>query len=243
LRVGVHLGQPERTTHAAAVQAIAIAAEQVGYDSVWAGRSDPAGLSSLDVAGLAAAATLTVGVGVVIEPGTEPAAPVLRLARECDGRLSVAVERAAEPGGHRLLDELTGPQGGRPVRVLVAGSQPPELDLAAGRADGWLASAIAVDEVETLWAEVRRRAGGRERPAHRRVLVAQICVDLRRPVERVADDVEVLRRIGAAEVVVGVVGDPSLDDLLAAYAAVAEVIESRSNSSGLAPRTHRRPAR
>ena len=91
-----------------------------------------------------------------------------------------------------------------------------------------------------MWAEVRDLAAAYRRDPDTLQLVVRADVVLtdraaggNRPIyhgtiEQVADDVDATRRVGADEIVLGLVGDPSLDQALDAYARVAEAADLRA---------------
>ncbi len=91
-----------------------------------------------------------------------------------------------------------------------------------------------------MWAELRDLAAAHRRDPDILQLVVRADVVLTdraaggdRPiyhgtVEQVADDVDATRRAGAHEIVLGLVGDPTLDEALDAYARVAEAADLRA---------------
>jgi alkanesulfonate monooxygenase SsuD/methylene tetrahydromethanopterin reductase-like flavin-dependent oxidoreductase (luciferase family) len=126
-----------------------------------------------------------------------------------------------------------------PPLLLVANTRS-QLDRVARRGDGWNPDGVPVDCLAGMWAEVRDLAAAHRRDPDTLQLVVRADVVLTdraaagdRPiyhgtVEQVADDVDATRRVGAHEIVLGLVGDPSLDEALDAYARVAEAADLRA---------------
>ena len=99
MRVGVCATPQGTVTNPAAMRAAALAAEQVGYASIWVG-DEPAGLDPVAVLGGAAALTSRVGIGVSrlachsLCPG--PLARALRtLTLMSSGRFTAALDLGA----------------------------------------------------------------------------------------------------------------------------------------------------
>ncbi len=278
--VGIAIPQAGRQADPATVRAVAQAAEQVSYASLWA--SDrllgPTGvLDPLGVLTLAAGVTqrIRLGTSVLIAPWYEPvvlARSLTTLDHLSDGRLTVGLglgrsedERAAV-GRHGLrgsrLDEALdvlevlwgtaeGPHDGpggridasqvalRPVQhprppLLLGGSSPAAQQRTGERADGWNPDDVPVDRLRPIFAGIRRcaDAAGRNPEALRMVVrtdVALAASDLppsRAPyhgsLAQVLADLGAVREAGAHEVILGLAGDPSLDESLDAYARLAE---------------------
>jgi len=124
---------------------------------------------------------------------------------------------------------------GRPA-LLLGGSAPRDLERVARRGDGWHAAGIALERLGPLWRTIRERADGAGRdPGALEMVVAADLVILDRPapfprpaycgvVEQVAEDLDVARRAGATEIVLGFSGDVGFDEALDAYARVTETL-------------------
>ena len=251
MRIGIHAAQAGRLADPAAVRAVAVAAEQVGYSSVWAGddpsrpvgdRDPGADLDPLAV--LAASATVTsqvrLGAGVLIAARHRPEV-LARAVRSLDvlseGRLTIGLRAPTElVTAH--LDELAppgAPRTGRPP-VLVAAATEVELDIVARRADGWIAEALPIHRFEDLRGSLfdQARSHGRD-PADLDVVVRADITHLHHPttgdrtvftgdLDQVVGDLVAVSRVGADEVILHVTGDCSLDELLATYADLTEAV-------------------
>lgn len=120
--------------------------------------------------------------------------------------------------------------------VLLAGHTPAALDRVARRADGWITGCAALDRLGARWGGIRDAAAGygRDPDALELVVRAEVQVSgqaldgdrraFNGSIEQVAADLEVVRGLGAHEVVLAVGGDPSLDDALDACARIAEAM-------------------
>lgn len=204
MRIGILTGQCGQLARPAAIRAVAAAAEQVGYSSVWV-VDGPAATPLLDPVGvIAATAAVTrrvrLGVGVLVGPDHDPARvarSLTTLALLSEDRIRVALDG---PGRQvtAVIDHLGAP---RPT-VLVPGpdpgtyctrpgDEPPERIVRAGT----VLTAVPLD------ADRARYHG---------------------TAEQVAADVAAALRDGADEVVIGLCGDLSLDDTLDGYARIAE---------------------
>lgn len=238
MEIGVHLAPCHSDAMAAATRAFARAAEELGYDRVWAVEKDGEPLDPLVGLAFVAALTERVGLGAVVRGDDRPPAPLARalttlsdLGRD---RLSVALDmRAPEP----LLEPIMVSAATRP-RVLLTASTPQALTRVARHADGWLVDdRIPVDQVASRFATVRDLAGRAGRDPESMVLVAEVAVSLtqtplglhrRRYVGsamQVAEDLDTLRRAGVDEVVLVVAGRCGLDQTLDTFAALAEAAE------------------
>lgn len=250
MRIGISVAQCDRLARPAAVSAAARAAEQLGYSSVWVCDSllDPAGV-------LAATAAITtrvrLGASLHLTAGSDPASIARSLATVdlvSDGRLSVAL--ATAPGvPEQCLDEVIDAldarwdgarevDGGRPT-ILLDGREPAALDRVARRADGWAPAGLPVARLAALWADLRGLAAGQGRDPDGLQLVVPVGIVLTEQTvdgprasyqgdpDQVAEDVDLIRRIGAHEVVLSLDGDPTLDQALDGYARIAEAVESR----------------
>lgn len=254
MRIGIHAAQAGRLADPAAVRAVAVAAEQVGYSAIWAGDRPDAGTPAGTPAGpptdldplavLTASATVTsrirLGAGVLAASRYEPAV-LVRAVRSLDvlsdDRLTVGLRAPAEVVAAHLDALRAGDApGARALPVLVAATSEPDLDLVARRADGWIAESLPLTEFEDLRCTLhdRARAHGRD-PAGLDVVVrADITVDdvVRagdRPVftgvlDQVVDDIVAVARLGADEVILHLTRDCSLDDLLGTYADLTEAV-------------------
>ncbi len=256
MRIGVSAGQPGQLARPAAVRAVAGAAEQLGYSTVWV--RDSAAMDPVVVLSTAASLTARVRLGASYDVTRSGSPAVLgrdlaTLDALSDGRLSVSIG----PGRSETIDETLDilestwsasslPDGvDRPVRqphppLLLVADTRFQLDRVARRADGWNPDGLPVDRLGTMWAELRDLAAAHRRDPDSLQLVVRAGVVLTdraaagdRPiyhgtVEQVAEDVEATRRVGAHEIVLGLVGDPSLDQALDAYARVAEAADLRA---------------
>ena len=127
---------------------------------------------------------------------------------------------------------------GAPPRVLLGGDGADDLARAALRGDGWSPAGLAIDALAPAWAQVRQLAAdaGRRADALAFVVRAEVVLhdapagDERAAyegtVEQVAADLEPPARPGADEVVLGLVGDHTLDGALDVYATLAEALEA-----------------
>jgi probable F420-dependent oxidoreductase len=120
--------------------------------------------------------------------------------------------------------------------VLLAAYTPAAMDRVARRADGWMPAGFPVEAIGPVWHQIRDTAAGYGRDVDRMELVvrANIYV-LDTPVdgermsyvgslEQVIDDVLATRAAGADEVILGIHGDPKLDDALDICARIAEAV-------------------
>lgn len=283
MRLGVSLAQAGRCADPAAIRSAALAAEQVGFSSVWVadrvpsptgGRAEPPteivdALDPLNVLTFAAAVTtrvrlgtsvlvtpwyrpamltrslrsldvlsdgrLTIGLGLgwALDDATALGIPGQELARRLDDALDVMGAAWAPPGDGRDPDA---PTRARPP-VLLAGDAPDALDRVARRADGWNPAGLPIDRLGPMWATVRERAAAHRRDPEALELVVRADVDITdapvdgdRPpyhgtVEQVAADIADTRRAGAHEVILGLRGDPCLDQALDLYARLAETLD------------------
>jgi alkanesulfonate monooxygenase SsuD/methylene tetrahydromethanopterin reductase-like flavin-dependent oxidoreductase (luciferase family) len=208
MRIGIQSAQAGPLADPAAVRSIAVAAEQLGYSSLW--MVDRLGRTLDPVAVMAAVAAVTsrvrIGSSVLVAPWYPPAL-LARSLTTLDilsgGRLQVGLgtgvsgdERRAvgvpDDGlGDRVdavLDELDarwGPeeQDLRPVQrprppVLLAAYGPLGLDRTARRADGWNPAGLPLDVLAPMWDDVRRRAEGHGRDPDALDLVVRADVTL-----------------------------------------------------------------
>jgi probable F420-dependent oxidoreductase len=136
-------------------------------------------------------------------------------------------------------DQLRPVQQPRPP-VLLSASTPAGLDRVARRADGWNPVGIAPAAIAPAWQGILRAADGYGRDPATLQLVVRADIDLTdRPVDgergtyhgsvdQVADDLDATAEVGAHEVILVVRGDRSLDELLDAYARLAEAADLRA---------------
>jgi alkanesulfonate monooxygenase SsuD/methylene tetrahydromethanopterin reductase-like flavin-dependent oxidoreductase (luciferase family) len=259
VQIGVQLAQVGSLADPSALRRALVAAEQVGYDSVWvqdrlAGRV----LDPLGVLAYAAAVTerVRLGASVLVAPWYRPrslARHLVTVDRLSNGRVVVGLglgrragdrDEPALPAGERArrldsaLDALDAERAARPrPPVLLAASTSEGFDRIARRADGWNPSGLPVAELAPRWADVRDRAAGwgRDPDALRLVVRANVTltdasIDGARSsyagsLEQVTEDLLATAAAGADEVILGLTGDPMLDEALDAYARLAEAID------------------
>jgi alkanesulfonate monooxygenase SsuD/methylene tetrahydromethanopterin reductase-like flavin-dependent oxidoreductase (luciferase family) len=170
-----------------------------------------------------------------------------------DGRLTIGLglgwsldDHAAEGVPHDQLGtrlehalDVLDLAGDRPrPPVLLAAYTPSGLDRIARRADGWNPSGLPIDQLAATWASVRDQAAAYGRDPDRLDLVVRANIRLtERPVEgtdragyhgsleQVVADLDATRRAGAHEVILGLHGDLTLDQILAGYARIAEAVD------------------
>lgn len=121
--------------------------------------------------------------------------------------------------------------------ILLGGHGRAALDRAARRADGWNPANLPADQLTSMWASVRDLAAHHGRDPDSMSLVVRATINLTRTPagrsrrvyegsrDQVVDDLEATRRAGAHEVILGGMGDLTLDATLEAYATVAEALE------------------
>jgi len=254
LRIGIQTAPLGTLADPAAVGTVALAAEQLGYASLWV-VDRRSGLDPLALLGALAATTrrIRLGTGVLVAPGTDPA----RLARSLasvdvlsEGRLDVGLggdgqDGPVGPALDDVLDLVEAHWRGepRPVQrprppLLLAGTGATARDLVARRGDGWIPAGLPIEVLGPRWADLRHRAAAHGRDPDGLRLVVRAEVDLvaaplapgRPPyhgsIEQVVDDVAATRRAGASEVVVGLREPAGVDRLLDACARIAEAVEA-----------------
>ncbi len=266
MQIGIQSAQSGRLADPAAIRAVADAAEQLGYASLWVvdRRPDRPGdapapvLDPLVVAATVAATTSRARLGTSVLVG--PWYPPLLLARALDAlvrlshhRLDVGLGSGRAPADEVAGGVATGPGAAmdalldvlddhawpdrRPPRRLLAGTGAAALRRAARRADGWIATDLPLEALALLWTQVRDLAGrdGRDADGLRFVvraevaLVDEIAAGDRRlfigSVDQVADDVARVGALGVDEVILGIAGDPGLDQALDTWARVVDAID------------------
>jgi probable F420-dependent oxidoreductase len=201
-------------------------------------------LASLDVL---SEGRLTVGLGLgwSLDEYEAVGVPMHERGRRLDEALDV-LDACWGPDpitydGHdlRITPSLMGPkplQRPRPP-VLLAGYSPAGLDRVARRADGWNPVGLPVEMLASLWTTVRGLAAGHGRDpdalelvVRANMLISPTPLGPDRPsyhgtIDQVAADVDATRRAGADEIVLGLFGDPCLNEALEHYARVAEAAE------------------
>ena len=152
----------------------------------------------------------------------------------------------AHPG--TVDDRLQPIQHPRPP-VLLAAHTPAAFDRVARRADGWLLTDLALHDVSPTWHRIRTAATAAGRDATLLTLAVRAGVTLTdrplatgRPpytgsVDQVVDDLLIVGRLGAHEVILALAGAPVLDEMLDSYARVAEAFELRRDEVVRAPTT------
>lgn len=132
----------------------------------------------------------------------------------------------------------------RPRRPLLVSSRMTERAAAhiARSADGWMAMRLGPAEIRDAWRSVVGSAHALGRDPDQLRLVVRVDIALTdRPLghhrstycgstEQVVDDLVALAQGGATEAVLALPGQHHLDDLLGAYAAIAEGLELRTPS-------------
>lgn len=121
--------------------------------------------------------------------------------------------------------------------VLLAAYTDDGLDRVARRADGWNPAGLPVELLAPMWASVRDRAAAHGRDPDELELVVRADVAISDSsidgdrasysgtVEQVAADIADTRRAGAHEVILGLQGDPCLDQALDVFARIAEAVD------------------
>jgi alkanesulfonate monooxygenase SsuD/methylene tetrahydromethanopterin reductase-like flavin-dependent oxidoreductase (luciferase family) len=210
-------------------------------------------LDPLGVLAYAAAVTerVRLGASVPVAPWYRPASFARMLTtidQLSDGRLVVGVG-ASSPGEDDprleetldLLEALWGATQPEPVarrrpRVLLTGADDDTFAAVARRADGWNPRGLALELLAPSWQRICEdaRAQGRDPDALSLVVGVDVVLDARPvsgprtsyhgDVDQVAGDLLATAAAGAHEVVLGLAGDPSIDESLDAYARLAEAL-------------------
>ncbi len=235
--VGVSIPQTGRLADVEAVRAAAVAAESMGYASLWA-QDPPPEVSALDPLGaltVAAAATTRIALGTSVLAA--PAYPVPQLVRALttvvqasSGRLTIGLGlgrpgRRPAPIRSRAallesaLDQLevafpaapSTARGHRPP-VLLAASTLRGFERVARRADGWNPIDPSPEELRAGWAAIRDVAAATGRDPERLRLVVRVSVDVS------VEQTDGARRLGSGS------AGQVIDDLKALEAAGAHEV-------------------
>jgi len=243
VHIGVHIAQHGRLADPAVVRASALAAEELGYRSVWVVEGAARNLDPLLTLTYAAAATSRVRLGTSFR--SVPPYPADLLVRAFDslgvlsgGRTVVGLGSCTDAELDELATtwdaEATSP---RPP-VLLSGRGPEELDRVARRADGWNPAGVPVPDLAGCWDQVRTLAAGHGRDPETLGFVVRadlVLTDADAGPDRasyegslaqVLGDLEATAAAGAHEVLLGVTGDHDLDAVLGVYATLAEGLET-----------------
>jgi alkanesulfonate monooxygenase SsuD/methylene tetrahydromethanopterin reductase-like flavin-dependent oxidoreductase (luciferase family) len=220
VRIGIRTASSGRLAAPTAVRAVASAAEQVGYATVWA-VDQPA-----EVLAFSAAVTSRLRLGAVVSAAGPAHAGRLAhslgaVDRLSTGRLAVALD--ADDAGLDEVDRAW--PGGRRAPVLLTGADPAALERVARRSDGWLAVGVRVTSLVPLWRGVREAAAHHGRDPDGLELVVWADVASGDDVARVVADLLFARAAGASEAVLGLGGDPTVDEALDCYARIAEAVD------------------
>lgn len=177
--------------------------------------------------------TVGLGLGWALDDYEAVGVPQRELGARLEGALDVL------DGTWDTRGPATGPAGVQRPRppVLLAAYTPAGLERIARRADGWNPAGLPVEQMRAGWRSVRDMAGEYGRDPDALELVPRATISLTdRPVagdrphctgtvEQVIEDIEAIRRAGAHEVIVGIAGDPSFDQAMETYAAIAEALD------------------
>lgn len=181
-------------------------------------------LSSLDVL---SDGRLTVGLGLgwTLDDYRTEGVPQAELGRRLDDALDT-------------LDTVWSGRGSERPPVMLAAYTHDGLDRVARRADAWNPAGLPIEMLAPMWASLRDLAAGHGRDPDALELVVRANVDVtdqpidggERPpyhgtFEQVAADIADTRRAGAHEVILGLRGDPCLDQALDLYARLAESVD------------------
>ncbi|HEX7135182.1 MAG TPA: LLM class flavin-dependent oxidoreductase [Iamia sp.] len=208
MRIGIQSAQLGPLADPAAIRSVAVAAEQLGYASLWVVDRLPT-LDPVAVLGSLAAVTtrIRIGSGVLVAPWYRPALLARTLTSLdvlSEGRLDVGLgvgrsddeRRVLGVPDHALgrrLEEaldvldaqwLDGAQPDlRPVQrprppVLLAAHAPSGLDRVARRADGWMPAGLPVDGLARMWADLQDRTARHGRDPETLRLVVRADIEL-----------------------------------------------------------------
>lgn len=181
-------------------------------------------LSSLDVL---SDGRLTVGLGLgwTLDDYRTEGVPQAELGRRLDDALDT-------------LDTVWSGRGSERPPVMLTAYTHDGLDRVARRADAWNPAGLPIEMLAPMWASLRDLAAGHGRDPDTLELVVRANVDVtdqpidgddRTPYhgtfEQVAADIVDTRRAGAHEVILGLRGDPCLDQALDLYARLAESVD------------------
>lgn len=253
MQLGIQLAHLGPRADASSIRTAATSADVLGYHSLWAVDpalartvtgsevAHPAGLEPITALTYAAACTEHVQLGLHLR-----VRPAEVLTRAVDALDALSLDRlvlAVEVGGAdradvgAVLDTLRRPR--RPL-LVSSGLGPDAVTELVRSADGWMAMRLPLDAVGTTWSGVLAAAGAAGRdPADLRLVVRADVELAERPLGRhrstfcgsvgqVVDDLIAVQGIGAASVVLALVGDLDLDAVLGGYAAIAEGVELRA---------------
>lgn len=231
MRIGIAAARFCTLDRRAAVRAAASAAESLGYSSFWT--------SATDLALVPAAAAVTRRIGLGAGPVGSQAAHARALAALANadaGRVTVALgSPVASQAAAAAL------RSGNVGRVLVTSNTAP-VDLVVCRADGWMSSGLATEDLAGAWARVREVAArhGQDPEKLRMVVRAGVALANRarngsRPtyhgdVDQVAADIATTVDAGADEVVLDIDSEVCLDQALDVYARIAEAVSLRTGA-------------
>ncbi len=203
MRIGISTAQRGRLARPAAVRAVAQAAEQVGYSSLWVLDAPGGGVAGavLDPLGvLAATAAVTtrarLGANVHLAAPYDPqllARSLATLDVLSEGRLVVSLDSDTLATLDAVLDALDRSWGDRSVGagqarprppVLVGCTTRPGLERVAVRADGWSSCNVPLADLAAGWSLVLEEAAaaGRE-PGDLRLVVRTEIVLTDRPLD------------------------------------------------------------
>lgn len=267
MRLGIIAPGCGAAPNPSALAAAALAAEQLGYASVWV-PDRRAGLDPVAALSVVAAVTRLVELGIsrlVVERyDLRLLARSLRsLDTLSDGRLTVGASLGPAPDAapatrRRRLDGLfddwhavcpadPGALRARPG-LLIATSSARDLDHVAARADGWHAPGLAPARLAALWARVRDRAAAAGRAPETLRLVVRADLDLserprpagRRPFHGAAEQVaHDVERAGRAGAEQVVLAAP----VRAGFDEALDLYARVAEAAGLAPAANPGPAR
>ncbi len=174
--------------------------------------------------------TVGLGLGWSLDEFAAVGVPQQELGRRLDDALDML--------GTVWSTDGTDDAGLRPrPPVLLAGYTEDGLDRVARRADGWNPAGLPVELLAPMWASVRDRAAAHGRDPDQLELVVRADVAISDSaidgdrasytgtVEQVAADIADTRRAGAHEVILGLHGDPCLDQALDVFARIAEAVD------------------
>jgi len=212
--IGIGTGANQRLVDPGVARALAYAAEELGYSSIWtfdspAGErwSDPrSGRRADDVLG-----TLETFVSAT-----------------SDIRVGIALVRAAWPLPATIADRLSDVQHASGGRVVLARPRSAAVDVAAPIGpvfQMWTPehSSLAVWAEGWMFECREHELPGSQLDGRGRELVVRLPVG--DDVDRLVADIRDLRASGASEIVLDVIADDGIDQVLALYSRIAEAVE------------------